>query len=161
MDSGVASMHLLFELHTRLFVNSLTGVGEDLWVKRAESGVNNFVDTSCHLLGARFFLANMLGWEIGCSLAEALQQVKKVDELPELPTLAAVESAWKELSAGMEERFDELTDTLLNQESGQPFPVASKSRSGGALFLLSHEAYHIGQMAYLRRIFGLPAMSYS
>ncbi len=156
-----ASMHLLFELHTRLFVNTLSDVTEELWVKRAQDGVGNLVDVACHLLGARFFMAKRLGWEIECPLAESLEKAKKVEELASLPTLAEVEAAWKQLASDMEGRFEELSDAMLSEESGLPFPVESKSLAGGVFFLLSHESYHIGQMAYLRRVFGLPAMAYS
>ena len=45
-------------------------------------------------------------------------------------------------------------------EISQRFPIADPTLRGALDFLLHHEAYHIGQMAFLRRCFGLPAMSY-
>ncbi|HEX9723580.1 MAG TPA: hypothetical protein VGC53_04790 [Vicinamibacteria bacterium] len=44
----------------------------------------------------------------------------------------------------------------------QPFPIEDgKSLLGCITFLLEHEAFHIGQIALLRRYLGLGAMKYS
>ncbi|MGB7490782.1 MAG: hypothetical protein WBN62_10660 [Thermoanaerobaculia bacterium] len=39
------------------------------------------------------------------------------------------------------------------------FPFEDPSMAGGIGFLLHHEAYHIGQLALLRKFHRLPAMS--
>ncbi len=60
----------------------------------------------------------------------------------------------------MSGRFPELPTAELGRESPQKFPVSDTSVLGGIAFLLTHEAFHIGQLAYLRKFLGLGPMSY-
>jgi hypothetical protein len=53
-----------------------------------------------------------------------------------------------------------LDASMLDQQSTTRFPISDKSVVGTIAFLLHHEAYHIGQLALLRRYTGSPAMSY-
>lgn len=40
------------------------------------------------------------------------------------------------------------------------FPIADATLFGGVAFLTQHDTYHIGQLALLRKHWGLGAMSY-
>lgn len=55
----------------------------------------------------------------------------------------------------------EISDAELLEPSGQKFPNADRTRLGAVAFLLQHEAYHIGQVALLRKAFGLGPMRYT
>ncbi len=60
----------------------------------------------------------------------------------------------------MSERFPALSAGELGRESPQEFPVNDGSLLAGIAFLLAHEAFHIGQLAFLRKYVGLGPMSY-
>ena len=53
-----------------------------------------------------------------------------------------------------------LTPERLATPSPQRFPVDDGTLLGGLAYLVQHDAYHIGQVALLRRQLGHPAMSY-
>jgi hypothetical protein len=44
---------------------------------------------------------------------------------------------------------------------GTKFPIEDASRLGLLAFLVQHDSYHIGQLSWLRKYAGLPAMKYS
>jgi len=48
----------------------------------------------------------------------------------------------------------------LAQANADRFPLADGTRLGMIAFLVQHDSYHVGQMAFLRRQLGKPAMSY-
>ena len=68
-------------------------------------------------------------------------------------------------------RFDEVTDAqaaerIVSQVNSMAFLAAhliggDPSTLGSRAFLVQHDSYHIGQLAMLRRVHGLPAMRYS
>ena len=49
---------------------------------------------------------------------------------------------------------------FLNESSPQRFPVGN-SRLDALAFLAQHESYHVGQLGWIRRRSGLPAMKYA
>jgi uncharacterized damage-inducible protein DinB len=48
----------------------------------------------------------------------------------------------------------------LDAEAPYQFPISDPSVLGMTAFLVQHESYHIGQMAFLRKQLGLEAMAY-
>ena len=65
-------------------------------------------------------------------------------------------------TAALESRFETLESDSLSDpplEVDFVFPFEDTTLLGGIGFLLHHEAYHIGQLALLRRIHRMSAMS--
>ena len=58
---------------------------------------------------------------------------------------------WKETTAALIARFEALNGEQLSVESPCSFPVPDKTIRGAIGFMAYHEAYHVGQMAYLRK----------
>jgi hypothetical protein len=74
--------------------------------------------------------------------------------------LAGVRDAWRTVSSALADRLATLTAAELDTRAAQSFPVHDESLLGGIAFLQQHESFHIGQLAYLRRLLGLGSMSY-
>jgi uncharacterized damage-inducible protein DinB len=74
------------------------------------------------------------------------------------PEMAVIRTAWDEVTAVLEARFEELTDADLNAPSPRPFPLQDGSLRGAIAFLAHHEGYHLGQMAYIRKSLGFPGL---
>jgi uncharacterized damage-inducible protein DinB len=64
------------------------------------------------------------------------------------------------VSTAIDERLEALTAEELAAPSERGFPGVERTRLGVLTFLVQHDAYHIGQLALLRKAAGLPAMSY-
>ncbi len=54
-----------------------------------------------------------------------------------------------------------LEESFLRSESPQTFPVDDHTTLDGMVFFLEHEAYHLGQLGFLRKSLGLGSMKYS
>ncbi len=86
--------------------------------------------------------------------------VSGIDELDELPAIEGVRATWRRVSAALAQRLPTLTRAELTRESKERFPVDDPSVLGGIVFLLGHESFHIGQLAFLRKHYGLGPMTY-
>lgn len=148
-------------LNTRLLANCLDGVDDDTACRRLNADTNHIAFLVCHLVDARYHLARVLGSDEECPFNEQLDSVRSVDEMREVPALADLRAAWATATAILSERFEEISDVELLEASGQKFPNEDRTRLGAVAFLLQHEAYHIGQVALLRKALGLGPMRYT
>jgi uncharacterized damage-inducible protein DinB len=147
-------------LHTRLFRNCLEGMDDSSARWRAEGRSNNALFVAAHLVDSRAWTARMLGLDIPAPFGGAVTYGTSIDDLPDLPSLEVVAHEWTAASAPFEARLATLTEADLAAPAARRFPVDDPSLAGSLAFLLHHEAYHIGQLALLRRAVGLPPMRY-
>ncbi len=160
MVDGLVPTAELFALHTRLFINTIADVDDQGAVVRPNDRTNSIAFIGGHLVETRAWMGRLVGLETPAPFGGRLEHETGIDQIPVLPAIAAIREQWKELSRTIEARFDGVTDADLSAPSGQRFPVVVGTIRGALTFLMHHEAYHIGQLAYLRKFIGLPPMSY-
>lgn len=160
MHPQVAPLFEILTLNTRLFQNSLDGVDDAAAERRPGNGTNNAAFIAVHILDARAYLARMVGVDYHHPFEAELEQVTSIDEMGEFPRLEMVLAEWQELSDLLVARVAELAEDELRSEAPAEFPVTDRSKLGGLAFLLQHESFHVGQLAFLRRYLGFGPMSY-
>ncbi len=160
MNPKIAPLRELYELNTRLFVNCLQGIDDGTARQRLNGTTNNVAFIVAHLVDARFYLSKILGLELENPLEASLGDVNSVDEAHEFPNLDALRGMWSELADVLDERLREITGDELSADAPSDFPVADNSILGGVAFLVQHESYHIGQLAFLRKCLDFGPMSY-
>lgn len=160
MLEAIAPLHEMLKLNTRLFLNCLDGVEDATARKRPSAETNSIGFLACHVLHARYYLASYVGLKPANPFQELFDSAHDVNEL-EVPPLDELRSAWAELSAQLADRLPVLTEAELGRDSGQEFPVDDGTVRGAVAFLVQHESFHIGQLALLRKYFGLEGMAYA
>lgn len=161
MDPSPFPVAEIFRLNTRLFHNCLDGLTDEQGRARPAAGVNSAAFVAAHLADTRFAIAAWLGAPLPNPLAPVLAEARGIDEVDDLPTLAAIRAAWDAASDVVEERLSVLTPAELNGPAPQRFPAGGPTLLGALGFLAQHDSYHVGQLALLRKAAGLPAMRYS
>jgi len=78
----------------------------------------------------------------------------KVMEAAEYPSLDEVLLGWKEVSAALTEALDTAPAEAMALAAPEKSPSFDGTMGGMVGFLAYHEAYHVGQLAYLRRWLG-------
>jgi uncharacterized damage-inducible protein DinB len=161
MDPQVAPLARLFDLNTDLLVNCLDGLSDAEAQRRLEAGGNSVTFLASHLTDSRHFLVARLGRTLSNPLARYLADVRSIDDIHDWPSLDEIRPAWLAVSAHLRTVLDELTPDQLAEPNIHRFPVEDSSRLGLVAFLMQHDSYHIGQIAFLRRQLGKPPMSYA
>jgi len=159
MDGRLSALHEILKLNTRLFLNALEGVDDELANRRTLDEVNPIIFIACHMMEARFALAGLLGSEAEAPYRELLD-VTDISLIREYPPLEGVRQAWGEVSGSLDMLLPAATEEMLAASTSFPYPVDDTTAFGGVSFLLQHEAYHIGQLGLLRRALGLEAMKW-
>lgn len=149
-----------FALDTRLFLNAVEGITDTQAAKRPDGRTNSIAFLAAHLVDVRHFTLGYLGKPAVNPLADTLRDVGGIEDVTGLPDLETLRTYWREVSTRLEAVADTLDADALEAPSPQHFPIDDDTVLGGLHFLLHHEAYHIGQLALLRKHHGLPAMAY-
>lgn len=160
MDPSLVPLAALLRLNTGLFLNAIADLDEVAATARPNAHTNNVGFIGGHLVETRAWASRYLGLAEISPFGGVLEHAAALEDIPVLPSLAAIQAAWLDLSPRLEARLDILTVGDLMGRSSQRFPGVPETMLGGIAFLLQHESYHIGQLAYLRKFLGLPAMSY-
>ena len=162
MDSRMVPMHAMLRLHTRLFLNCFDEISDEMARQRPNEDTSSMAYIGLHMHDARHYLARFIGLSESNPFERITATAQTIDEIEIYPSLAELRTAWLEVTAALDGRFETLEADSLSDpplEVDFAFPFEDTTLLGGIGFLLHHEAYHIGQLALLRRIHRMPAMS--
>lgn len=160
MDSRAAPFASLLRLNTRLLLNCVEGLSDEQASSRVLPPTNSVAFLVAHLTDARHKLLAVLGGTAENPLAAFLANARSIDDVPVLPPLAELCEAWQAVASTLASRLAELSAEELDAPAEQRYPGDDPSVLGALAFLVQHDSYHIGQVAFLRRALGLPAMRY-
>ena len=159
VDSPLQFVMAQFNLQSHLYKNVLDGL-EDVRDRRSNDMTNHIAWIAGHVVSTRCFLVSLLGGQAQEPHPELFENGKGLEADGDYPTLAESMASYEEVTAKLNDALASATPEQLAADA--PFPVpAGKTMGDMAAFLAHHEAYHIGQIGILRRVFEKDAMSYS
>jgi len=161
MIASLGPLRKTLNLNTRLFLSAVDGVDETTSLSRPNANTNHIAFIGCHLIESRHYLASCAGCETKSPFRE-LENARTIEDVKNFPSVEEIRAAWAQISEVLTDRLPRLSEADLKREMERSFPIEDgKSLLGCLTFMLEHEAFHIGQIALLRRYFGLRAMKYS
>jgi len=158
MDPVVASFAQLVGVNDYLLGKALDGLSAaELRAHPGEANPMGWIVG--HIAGTRNLLAQALGGGIdlpwAARFAQRSQPQDDASGDPDAPQLLA---ALRATSADLMARFAQLGDDDLAKSAPREFPVRDKTVRGMIAFLVYHEAYHVGQVAYVKKWLGYPGV---
>jgi len=160
MEPQLAPLAAILDLNTDLLLNTLEGLDDDAARIRLPGGGNSLAFLAAHLTDSRHFLADRIGRPLTNPVAPYLAEARTIEDITAWPSLDALRDAWCAVSAHVQSALDELSSGDLAQANAVRFPLADGTQLGMLTFLVQHDSYHVGQMAFLRRQLGKSAMTY-
>lgn len=157
----VAPLAAILDLNTTLLLNCLDGLSDVEAQHRLEAGGNSITFLAGHLTESRHFLVSRLGQPFPNPLARYLEDVRSIEDIHDWPTLDEIRPAWRAVSAHLQTTLTTVSAAALAEPNVHRFPIQDASRLGLIAFLVQHDSYHLGQVAFLRRQLGKPPMSYA
>jgi hypothetical protein len=146
-------------LNNGLLSRSLEGVAEeDVW-KRPAGASNPIGWIAGHVIESRAALLGALAMPFDTGWGAKFARGAMVDAAAGYPTRAELDAAWHGTHSAMRDAFATLTEAkLLEPWTGSPKPGV-KNVSDLIAFFAFHESYHVGQLAYVRKLLGYPALA--
>jgi uncharacterized damage-inducible protein DinB len=160
MDARLTPFFTILDLNTDLLLNAVDGLTDTEAQHRLPGGGNSVAFLAAHLTDSRHFLASRLGHPLPNPLSRYLADAKSIDEIRSWATLDQVRAAWISISAHLLTVLQSLGAAELDRPDAHRFPCDDTTGLGLVAFLTQHDSYHIGQVAFVRRQLGKPAMTY-
>ena len=161
MEPAVQPLSAIFDLNTDLLRNCCEGLSDADANRRLADGGNSVAFLAAHLTDARHVLAARLGAPLANPLSPILDIASGIDDIAALPPLAEILEAWEAIAVHLSGVLDRLTADELARDLPHRFPIAGQTPLGVIAFLVQHDSYHVGQLAFLRRQLGRGGMSYA
>jgi hypothetical protein len=115
---------------------------------------NSFAWVFGHITGSRFQIGKLIGLMSEFPWTELYNAARDVRETDVYPSIDKLKSAYEEIGDRLNERFEELTEVDLDGASVLKIQGVEKSVAGMISAFAFHEAYHVGQLAYIQRLHG-------
>lgn len=160
MDPVVASFAPLLAVNSYLLNKSLDGLSEEEVWRRPSDHSNPILWIAGHMTWSRNGLLTLLG-----GVAEPLswgpmfERYEHLRDLGAYPPQADIVGAIKRVNEKLKARMEAITDVELSAPSPRSFPNRDNTVRGAIAFLVYHDTYHLGQIAYLRRWLGYPGVA--
>lgn len=150
-----------FDLHTRLFNNVTEDVTDEEANGRSHELTNHIKWVAGHLLHSRLnSITRVTGGEPDASYGAQFDRGATLDPNASYPSMEEIKAKWNAVAPIISERLNNIPEEVLASKSPAQAPVADDTIRGLISFLMSHEAYHVGQLSLLRKMAGKEAMSF-
>ncbi len=157
MNSMTSPLIAQYKLTSQLFDSVLEGIDDHTAGIRLNDKTNHILFIAGHIVSSRYGSANLLGLGAAspfngiCNRGATLQEPSKYPPLPEML------QEWHSISDRLFELLEITDDNKLLEPLPVGFPTVDTTIRGGLHFLAGHEMFHIGQLIFLRKSFGLPS----
>jgi uncharacterized damage-inducible protein DinB len=161
MDPRAVAPAEILRINTKLFRNCLHGMTQEQVERRVSSDTNNPAWVAAHMVKGRYGLLKWLGAERPNPLPAALVAAKSIDDVRAWPAVPDILAAWADASHGLRDRLAAMSAAQLSAAVEVRFPVFEQTVFALLTFMVQHDSYHLGQLSVLRKLAGLPGMSYT
>ena len=158
MDPLIRSSVELYGVSTALTNKAIDGLSAEELHKKAGPDTNPAIPIFTHLAHSRCSLLRLLGSDCDLPWDGRFGRGGAMDDPSKYPELNDVRAVWKDVGERLHQRFEELTDEELSAGTPRRFLVPDPTIRGAINFLAYHEAYHVGQLAYLYKWLGQGAL---
>ena len=154
MDPRITPIAFQFRETTRLYAHALRKVGDDALLTRPGPRSNPLLWVAGHLVQQRTRLLGALGPARQIPWDDLFGTGSIIGDLRTYPSVGELDAVWRSATDELLRRLEALDAPHL----GAPSPDWLRTQDGtllGALaFAAMHEAYHVGQMGFLRKWLG-------
>lgn len=154
MQPSIGTVAEQFRITTNLFIKAMSDVDKDEAMRRPGPVSNPLLWLAGHVIHFRTRLLTLLGVPREFPWGDIFDTGSRVGEARIYPSPADLVAAWEELSEVLVDRLAVLTDADLASPPSARVPTTDATLRGAIGYFSLHEAYHVGQMGYVRKWLG-------
>jgi DinB superfamily len=161
MAKSIYQSEITLNMNTKLFHNALAGVTEEQ-AKEKISYRNNSLDwLTTHTVWARYNMAKILGNPPDKNPYDGLfDSSNPLDTSHKFQTLDEIKAEWDKATVLLQDALASVKEEHLAGDAPFKSPIGDRTIGGVIAFLVQHESYNIGQIAFLKKYFTNEAMKY-
>ena len=155
MHASIAPVAEQFRITTNLFIKAVSGIQAEEAMRRPGEQSNPLLWLAGHLTHFRTRLLRLLGVPRDFPWGDVFDTGARVGPAELYPTADELLSQWEELSELLMDRLASLSEADLAAPPSARVPSTDATLRGAIGYFSLHEAYHVGQMGYVRKWLGL------
>lgn len=154
MESEFANVKGMFKINTDIVNRAIADVAADDWFRKPGDESNHLMFVMGHLIVHRGRTLKVLGGEWDSSWAPLFARgAQRVDDA-EYPSSEEMRNAWNQVSADLAAALSNAPAEELSKDAPAGPPSFDGKLSGTVAFYAFHDAYHAGQVSFLRKWLG-------
>jgi len=154
MAEDLSNIAGMFRTNTEIVNRAIAGVPQEDWFRKPGNDSNHLMWVVGHLIVHRGRTLNVLGVDWNSSWAPLFVRGAERVADDEYPSSDEMRAEWKNVSTELIRAVREAPQALLDQ-SPPKGPLSFDGKLSGAVaFYAFHDAYHAGQVSYLRKWLG-------
>lgn len=161
MTTSINQSALILNMNERLFASALDGLTDVQAHQRISNHNNPAIWIATHTLWARYNMLNYLGKKVENPYDPLFKNFKPYSEADAYPTLDNLKKEWQKASGLLRDALQSVSEDILSIDTGYQTPIGDQSNGGTIAFLIQHESYDIGQLAFLKKYYTMEAMKYN
>lgn len=156
--SAAAPIALIFAFSDPFVEQALDGLTQDeLW--RALTPSNNpLLWVAGHIVQTRAMVLQMLGQPADTGWGSLFDRGATLGNPENYPSGPEIAARMREISSRLHAALASLPEEQLNRPASLPIP-GLKTLTDELAFFALHDAYHVGQLAYVRKGLGYPGLA--
>ncbi len=150
----IATAAQIYRQDATMLVKSVDGLTAEEWLSRPNSTSNSMLWVAGHMIWARSIVLKVIGEQWTRPWLPLFARGAAVVESAEYPAPEEIVLSLQEVSASMTVAMEAATVEKLSAAVPEKSPSFDGTVGGMINFLAFHDAYHVGQAAYIRRWLG-------
>jgi len=154
MENGLHNVASIFKANTDIINKAIADVAPDDWFRQPGEDSNHLLWLMGHVIVHRGRTLSFLGqdWDVAWRSLFA-RGAERIDDA-EYPSVDEMRSAWSQVSAELAALLANKSAEELAQDTPAGLPSFDGKLSGTVAFFAFHDAYHTGQVSYVRKWLG-------
>jgi hypothetical protein len=153
-DVSIAAIIGRYRAQSDLYVRALAGIAHDALLTRPGPRSNPMLWIAGHLTQMRTHLLGAFGPPRPAPWADLFGTGSIIGDLSRYPGVGELDAVWSSASHELLRRLGALDANQLAAPPPPAYLSDDGSLRGTVSYYAFHEAYHIGQMGYLRKLLG-------
>jgi DinB family protein len=158
MDPSLSVLAAQFQFGNNFFTKALRGLDRAALISRPGPDSNPPLWIAGHLLQFRMRLTGVLGEPVEVPWESLFSTGSKLGDLSTYPEGDDILTRWVDVSQRLMRRLEIVTPADLAARPNRRVPSMDGSLLGAITMFAWHEAYHTGQLGYLRKWLGRGAL---
>ena len=154
METGFSNISGMFKINTEIVNRAISDVKAEDWFRTPGDDSNHLMWLLGHIVVHRGHVLRVLGLGWDSSWASLFARGSERVGEAEYPSVEEMMDAWTKISEQLRTALREAPPDVLAKPAPESPPSFDKKLSGTVAFYAFHDAYHAGQLSFLRKWLG-------
>ena len=154
METDFKNITGIFKANTDIVNKAIADVESDHWFKTPGDDSNHLTWLMGHLIVHRAMTLKFLGADYDDSWSELFARGSERVADAEYPSVEEMRNAWQDVSSRLSAALKGTPEDVMTGEAPKGPPSFDGKLTGTVAFFAFHDAYHTGQVSFLRKWLG-------